>query len=88
MPAVLLELGFMDSRSDCPIILTEDYVDRCAEAIAEVIVTEWQLQPKTAVVCTPKDEIGDRLTSVYDQIIEIEKLAAGIKSSISDLIGN
>lgn len=38
MPAVLLELGFMDSKTDVPIILTDDYARDCAEAIVEVIV--------------------------------------------------
>ena len=33
MPAVLLELGFMDSQTDVPIILTEDYAEACATAI-------------------------------------------------------
>ncbi len=37
MPAALLELGFMDSRTDVPIILSEEYADRCAEAIVRVI---------------------------------------------------
>lgn len=38
MPAVLIENGFMDSPTDTPIILTEDYADKSAEAIAKVIV--------------------------------------------------
>lgn len=38
MPAVLLELGFMDSTTDTPIILTEEYADQCAAAIVEVLV--------------------------------------------------
>lgn len=46
MPAVLLELGFMDSSADVPIILTEAFADKCAEAIVEVIVAEWGLTKK------------------------------------------
>ena len=38
MAAVLLELGFMDSVTDVPIILSEDYADKCALAITEAIV--------------------------------------------------
>ena len=38
MPAVLIENGFMDSPIDTPIILTEDYANKSATAIAEVIV--------------------------------------------------
>lgn len=36
--ATLLELGFMDSRVDCPIILTEDFADKAAKAIASEII--------------------------------------------------
>lgn len=46
MPAVLLELGFMDSKTDVPIILTEDYANKCAEAIVEVIVKKGGLTKK------------------------------------------
>jgi N-acetylmuramoyl-L-alanine amidase len=38
MPTVLLELGFMDSSTDVPIILSEEYADQCAQAIVKVLV--------------------------------------------------
>ena len=38
MPAVLLELGFMDSATDVPIILTDTFAEKCADAIVDVIV--------------------------------------------------
>lgn len=46
MPAVLLELGFMDSATDVPVILTEAYANKCAEAIVEVIVARGGLKKK------------------------------------------
>lgn len=46
MPAVLLELGFMDSKKDTPVILTEDYADKCAAAIVEVIAQKGGLTKK------------------------------------------
>jgi N-acetylmuramoyl-L-alanine amidase len=46
MPAVLLELGFMDSKTDAPIILTDEYAEKCAEAIVEVIVKRGKLTKK------------------------------------------
>lgn len=52
MPAVLLELGFMDSATDVPIILTEKYADQCAKAIVDVIVKRAGLKKK--VVEQPK----------------------------------
>lgn len=48
MPAVLLELGFMDSTVDTPVILTEAYADKCAAAICEVVVKKGGLTKKTA----------------------------------------
>lgn len=60
MPAVLLELGFMDSKTDVPILLTEEYANQCAAAIVEVIVGRAKL--------TPKEETfkkGDKSLGVY-----------------------
>lgn len=45
-PAVLLELGFMDSKTDVPVILTDDYATKCAKAIVEVIVKRGGLTKK------------------------------------------
>lgn len=52
MPAVLLELGFMDSSTDVPIILTETYAEQCADAIVEVLVQRGGLKRK------PKENTG------------------------------
>lgn len=46
MPAVLLELGFMDSKTDVPVILSEDYAQKCAKAIVEVLVKRGGLTRK------------------------------------------
>lgn len=48
MPAVLLELGFMDSKTDVPIILTEEYADKCAAAIVKVLAERGKLEKKPA----------------------------------------
>ena len=55
MPAVLLELGFMDSKTDVPIILTEDFADKCAKAIVEVIVAKGKLTKKPVKTETKTD---------------------------------
>lgn len=47
MPAVLLELGFMDSRTDVPVILSEEYADQCAEAIVKVLAKRGKLKAKS-----------------------------------------
>lgn len=53
MPAVLLELGFMDSRTDVPIILSEAYADKCAAAIVKVLAEKGKLKKKA---CAPVQE--------------------------------
>ncbi len=45
-PAVLLELGFMDSARDVPVIITEKFADQCAAAIVKVLVKRGGLKPK------------------------------------------
>lgn len=46
MAAVLLELGYMDSKTDVPIILSDDFASKCATAITKVIVTRCGLKKK------------------------------------------
>lgn len=46
MPAVLLELGFMDSATDVPVILTEEFADQCAGAIVRVLAERGGLSKK------------------------------------------
>lgn len=46
MPSVLLELGFMDSKTDVPLILSEKYADQCAGAIVKVIAERGRLKKK------------------------------------------
>lgn len=64
MPAVLLELGFMDSTVDTPIILTEAYADKCAAALCETIVKRENLvkkasaEPSDVIVSKSVDEVA------------------------------
>jgi N-acetylmuramoyl-L-alanine amidase len=48
MPAVLLECGFMDSKTDVPIILTDAFADKVASAIVEVIAARGNLSKKAS----------------------------------------
>lgn len=57
MPAVLLELGFMDSKVDVPIILSEKYADQCAAAIVRVIAEQGKLQKKSSTATQDKTEV-------------------------------
>lgn len=46
MPAFLLENGFMDSRSDTPIILSATHAERTAQGIVDFLVAELRLKVK------------------------------------------
>ena len=51
-PALLLELGFMDSTTDVPIILTQEYAYQCAQACVNVIVKRAGLKKKATTAST------------------------------------
>jgi N-acetylmuramoyl-L-alanine amidase len=55
MNCALGELGFMDSPTDVPIILSEEYADACARAYVKVMVKRGNLKKK--VVEPPKEEV-------------------------------
>jgi N-acetylmuramoyl-L-alanine amidase len=66
MPCVLIECGFMDSKTDVPIILTEEFADQVASACVEVIVKKAKLKKRTEKTETPKKK---------NKILEWQKLA-------------
>ena len=75
--AALLELGFMDSRTDVPIILSEDYARECAAAIVEVIVARGKLTEKgeTPEKVEPEKAPEEKPASMANDYAE-EKTAA------------
>lgn len=60
MAAVLIENGFMDSTTDTPIILSEDFANKSADAIVEVLAARGGLKQKqsetSAVTLQPENE--------------------------------
>ena len=46
MPAVLGEFGFMDSRTDTPVILTEEFADNVARGIVEALAEVLRLEER------------------------------------------
>lgn len=71
MPAVLLELGFMDSITDVPVILSEDFADKCAQACVDVIVAKAGLKKKQAPA--PKEPVS--IVVKENKILEWQKAA-------------
>lgn len=64
MPAVLLECGFMDSTSDTPVILTEDFADKVATACVEVLAEKGGLTIKELVAST-ETEAEEKMSVTY-----------------------
>lgn len=79
MPAVLLELGFMDSKTDVPIILTEDYANKCAEAIVDVLVKRGKLTKKETKIW--RVQVG-----AYSKKENAEKMAKSLKNDGYDAV--
>ena len=48
MPAFLIENGFMDSKTDVPIILTEEHAEKTAQGILAFLVEQFALKKKNA----------------------------------------
>ncbi len=71
MPAVLIECGFMDSLTDVPIILTEQFAEQVANACVEVIVNRGKLKKKQISV-----------TSDIKKIYRVRKLKDDLKSQV------
>jgi len=47
MPAILGEFGFMDSTTDVPIILTDDFSKKCAQGIVAALVKTFGIKKKS-----------------------------------------
>ncbi len=61
MPCVLLECGFMDSKTDVPIILTEKFSNNVADACVEVIVKKVGLKKIEVQQSAPQTEKSKKI---------------------------
>lgn len=86
MPAVLLELGFMDSKTDTPIILSEDYANKCAQAIVEVVVKKGGLKKKVATDTNVSGKTYRVQVGAYSKKENAEKMVADLKAAGFDAI--
>jgi N-acetylmuramoyl-L-alanine amidase len=83
MPAVLMECGFMDSTTDCPIILTEDFADKIAKAFVEVIVAK---SGATKKVVNTKSVIYRVQVGAYSNKANADKMLLKLKKDGYDAI--
>lgn len=82
MPAVLLECGFMDSSTDVPIIITDEYATKVANAIVEVIVAKGKLTKKAV----DNGKIYRVQVGAYKDKANAEKTLAKLKADGYDAI--
>jgi len=86
MPAVLLELGFMDSSTDVPVILTDKFADQCASAIVKVIVSKAKLSKKKKDTETSKKfyrvQVGAFVSKTKAKKLQKELKEKGYKAII------
>ena len=86
MPAVLGELGFMDSPTDVPIILSEEHADACARAYVKVMVKRGNLKKK--VVEQPKEELAELKTenkALREQIATLDTKNKALHEQVAAL---
>ncbi|MBR5593889.1 MAG: N-acetylmuramoyl-L-alanine amidase [Bacteroidaceae bacterium] len=79
MAAVLLECGFMDSATDVPVILTEEYADKLATACVEVIVKKGKLTKKVVVEQPTTGAVYRVQVGAYSVKANAEKLVESLK---------
>lgn len=80
MPAVLVELGFMDSKTDVPIILTDDHARACAKAIVETVVKRGGLKKKTVSTVTTSKKLYRVQVGAFSDRANAEKLSKELKA--------
>jgi N-acetylmuramoyl-L-alanine amidase len=86
MPAVLLELGFMDSKTDVPVILTDAYADKVAAAIVKVLVARGKLTKKAAAPAADPNKIYRVQCGAFKEKANADKLVAQLKAKGFDAI--
>lgn len=68
MPAVLVECGFMDSTSDTPIILTDEFAAKFANACVDVIAKQAGATKTVPVLATPVQTVKSA-EQIADEVI-------------------
>lgn len=78
-PAFLLENGFMDSKNDTPIILTELHARKTAEGLANFIIAELKLTKAIAepepveVPAVDSSETLEKIDRIIEELMEIRE---------------
>ena len=81
MPAVLLELGFMDSTTDTPVVLTTTYADQCAAAIVKVLAERGGLKKKTTDPAPTTKKLYRVQVGAFSKLENAEAMLKKIKAA-------
>lgn len=84
MPAFLIENGFMDSKTDVPIILTEEHAEKTAQGILAFLVQELGLVKKNATEAPTEAQEGTLYkvqVGAYKSKANAQAMAAKLKAS-------
>ena len=87
--AILLECGFMDSKTDVPIILTEDFAEKVAKACVEVIVKKAKLKLKSETEVKAEEKTTDYITYTVkkgDSLWKIAKTYLGNGAKYTEIV--
>ena len=82
MAAVLLECGFMDSTVDTPIILTDDFAEKVADACVEVIVAKGGLTKKKVEIPVDTAKYEAEIKSLKEQNKALQSKIEQIKAIV------
>ena len=69
MPAVLLECGFMDSKTDVPVILSDKFAEQVAEACVDVLVKKGKLTKKKVEEVQSNSNKSKSITDIAKEVI-------------------
>lgn len=72
-PSVLIEAGFMDSKTDVPIILTDKFAEQVATACVEVLVEKGKLTKKKTSIVQSKPKETQSKPNKLKSVTEIAK---------------
>lgn len=88
-PAILLECGFMDSKVDVPIILTEKFAEGVANACVDVIVKKAKLKAKKETEVKAEEKATDYITYTVkkgDSLWKIAKTYLGNGAKYTEIV--
>ena len=86
MPSVLVELGFMDSITDVPIILSEDYAEKASNALVNALVIIGNL--KTKDKAENHENKGDLSMPQYEELKKEIEVLKDENKTLKNIVGS